>query len=343
LPIGRGLAKLAAMRISLPFRRAPWRASAAALVAASLLTLAACHHAPPTGNATPVTAVEASLNLAAMGDFDALVKNRLPPDDYATWRKDWQHARDQALPPSSAHADQFAQLMGLLTAPDAEAKLTKQLEPQLAGLKGGAGQPLPIFASIFQASVLQLINASPQLGSAQRQMAQQGLDALMAWTATVDFSNMKKARQAIDIACATARELHVTTLDQWRAQDYAQTMQAYGTIWQALEKIMAIYGLDIPKSLNGAKVEVASTAGDHAVVRVQLDFAGKPLTGEWPMEKLAGHWYDADLLTAWAKAHPIAAASTGAAPAMTPAAPPAVTLPAAPSTAPTGAAGSARR
>lgn len=314
-------------------RFARQRAPALALVVAAVLLLAACHHAPPTGNATPVTAVAASLRLGALGDFDGLVKNRLPPADYATWREEWQRAHAAPAPASSARTAQFTELMQMLTAPGAEAALAKRLEPQLAGLKGGAGQPLPIFASIFQASMLQVINASPQLGPDQKRMAQQGLDALMAWTAGVDFSNMKKAREAIDIACATARSLHVETLEQWRALDYAQTMQAYGSIWLGLEKIMAVYGLDVAKSLNHAKVEVASTAGNTAVVRLDLEFAGKPLTGQWPMQQIGGHWYDADLLTAWAKAHPIAAASTGAAPATTVATPPGVTLPAAASTA----------
>ncbi len=347
MPIGGRLAKLATMRTPSQPRFASWRVPTLVSVMAAALVLAACHHAPPTGNATPVTAIEASLDLAAAGDFDGLVKNRLPPADYATWRAQWQHAHDHAVPPSSAHADQFAELMRMLTAPDAEAKLARQLAPQLSGLKGGAGQPLPIFASIFQASVLQMINSSPQLGPAQKRMAQQGLDALMAWSATVDFSNPKKARQAIDIACATARSLHVATLDQWRALDYAQTMQAYGSLWTGLEKVMAIYGLDIQQSLSDAKVAVvasgtsAATAGTAAgngsggrtIVRVQLDFAGKALTAEWPVEQVAGHWYDADLLQAWAKAHPAAGASTGSAPAATAALPPSVTLPAAASTA----------
>lgn len=333
MPIGAGLAKLAAMPIPRLSRLAPLRAPTVALVVVAALALAACHHAPPTGNATPATAVEASLRLAALGDFDGLVKNRLPPDDYATWRQEWQHAHDEPAPAASDSAAQFATLMGMLTAPDAEAKLAKQLEPQLAGMKGGAGQPLPIFASIFQASIQQMISASPQLGAAQKQLARQGLDALMAWTATTDFSNPKKAREAIAIACATARGLHVETLDQWRALDYAQTMQAYGSIWIGVEKIMAVYGLDVAKSLTGAKVDVVSTTGDAAVVRLRLEFADKPLTGEWPMRKVAGHWYDADLLMAWAKAHPVAAASTGASPAVSAATPPAVSLPAAASTA----------
>ncbi|HEU0277517.1 MAG TPA: hypothetical protein VFQ95_06845 [Rhodanobacteraceae bacterium] len=331
------------MRTPLPSRPAPWRAPTMALVVAAALALAACHHAPPTGNATPATAVEASLRLAALGDFDGLVKNRLPPDDYAIWRQQWQHAHDEPAPASSDSAAQFAALMGMLTAPDAEAKLAKQLEPQLAGMKGGAGQPMPIFASIFQASIQQMISASPQLGPPQKQLARQGLDALMAWTATVDFSNMKKAREAIAIACATARGLHVETLDQWRALDYAQTMQAYGSIWTGVEKIMAVYGLGIAKSLNGAKVDVVSTTADTAVVRLKLEFAGQPLAGEWPMRKVAGHWYDADLLTAWAKAHPIAAASTEAPPAMSATTPPAVSLPAAASTARTPPPSSPRR
>lgn len=315
---------------------------AAALVCAGAfaLVLAGCHRAPPPpSNATPEKAVATSLQLTATGDFDGLMKNRLPPADYATWRTEWDKQHAHPVPASVEQQKQFAEIMRMLTEPGAEAKLAKRLQPELADLRG-KGQPMPIFGGILEAAIKQMIAESPQLGPAQQTFANQGLDALSAWAGTTDFSDAKKAGKAIALVCATARELHVQTLDQWRALDYATTMKNYGIIWNGLEKLLDLYGLDIAGSLTDAKASATATDASHATVKLDLKLAGKPLSGEWPMLKQDGHWYDAALLEAWQEAHPAAATSTGAsAPAGTAAAsgPATTATPAPPSSAATHA------
>lgn len=262
---------------------------------------------------TPERAVATSLAFTAQGNFDALVKNRLPPADYAKWRSEWDAAHAQAAPVSEAQRKQFATIMQLLTEPGAEAKLATRLTPDLAKLRGH-GNSLPIATSIFEAAGNQMIAESPQLGTAQRALAHQGLQALIGWLKDTDFSDPKKAKQAIDLVCATARQLHVKTLDQWRALDYATTMKDYGLIWNGLEQLLDIYGLNLARSFADAKVSATAVDGDHATVKLDLRLAGTPLSGAWPMVKQGGHWYDAALLEAWRKAHP-ASAATGASPA----------------------------
>lgn len=298
-------------------RSRPARRHAVALACAGAfaLMLAACHHAPPPpSNATPEQAVATNLRLTAAGDFDGLMKNRLPPSDYAAWRADWDKQHTHPMPASVDQQKQFAEIMQILTAPDAEAKLAKRLEPELKGMRGGKDQPMPIFGSILAAAVKQMIAESPQLGPTQQAFANQGLDALGGWAATVDFSDPRKAGKAIALVCATARELHVQTLEQWRALDYATTMKNYGIIWNGLENLLHLYGLDIAGSLTNAKTSAVASNADHATVKLDMTLAGKPLSGQWPMLKQAGHWYDAALLEAWQRAHP-ALATTAAAPA----------------------------
>ena len=306
------------------------------------LTLAACHHAPPPpSNATPDKAVATSLRLTAAGDFDGLMQNRLPPTDYVQWRKEWDaaHARPGAASPTQDQ--QFAQIMRMLTEPGAEAKLTRRLQPELAKLRGGKDETLPIASGILEAAGKQMISASPQLGPTQKTLATEGLNALIAWAKTTDFSDPKKAAKAVALVCATARQLHMQTLAQWRAQDYAQTMRSYGILWNGLESLLDLYGLDLANSLTTADVTATTNDGTHATIKLDMKFAGQPLSGEWPMVKQAGHWYDAALLEAWQAAHPASAStaapagSSGPAPA-TSTAPPAASSAAA--TAPTSSA-----
>jgi hypothetical protein len=276
--------------------------------------LAACHRAPPPpSNVTPEKAVATNLRLTAMGDFDGLMRNRLPPADYAQWRAEWDKAHAQPLPPTTARETQFAQIMRMLTEPGAEAKLARRLGPALASLHGGQDASMPIFASILEAAGRQMIADAPQLGPAQKALATQALNALVTWSRTTDFSDPKKARKAIDLICATARQLHVQTLAQWRALDYAHTMRDNGIIWNGLESLLDIYGLDLAGSLNDAKIGTIANDGTRATIKLDMTFAGQPLSGEWVLSKQAGHWYDTALLEAWRKAHPApAAASTSA-------------------------------
>lgn len=309
------LATLPRMSTSIRHVSTRFRGFAIVLTGTFALALAACHHAPPPpSNATPEKAVATNLRLTAMGDFDGLMKNRLPPTDYAQWRAEWDKSHAQPISASPGQQQQFAQIMRMLTEPGAEAKLAKRLQPELAKLRGGKGGSLPIASGILQAAGQEMIASSPQLGSAQKALATQGLDALIAWAKATDFSDTRKARKAIDLVCATARQLHVQTLDQWHALDYVQTMRNYGIIWNGLEEVLNLYGLGLARSLTDAHVTSTGNDGLHATINLDVKLAGRPLSGTWPMVKQADRWYDAALLQAWQKAHP-APTSTTAAPA----------------------------
>jgi hypothetical protein len=310
-----------------PVRRIP------AVVLTCLFALAACHQAPPPpSNVTPEKAVATNLRLTAAGNFDDLMRNRLPAVDYATWRSEWQKAHAHPLPASVAQQEQFAKIMQMLTEPGAEAKLAKRLQPRLARRHGGKGDTMPILGGIVEAAGKQMIANSPQLGSAQRTLVSQAFDAAVAWARSTDFSDPGKAKKAIDLVCATARALHVETLEQWRALDYAGTMERYGVLWRGLEQLLDIYGLDLAKVLNDASVKTVGHEGNRATVEVQMTLAGKALSARWPMVKQEGHWYDEAMLEAWRKAHPAPAPAGSTAPAAggtaAPVAPPA-TAPAA--------------
>jgi hypothetical protein len=130
----------------------------------------------------------------------------------------------------------------------------------------------------------------------------------------------------------------VQTLAQWRAQDYAQTMRNYGILWNGLENLLNIYGLDLAGDLESADITATTNDGTHATIKLDMKLAGQPLSGTWPMVKQAGHWYDANLLEAWRAAHPARASSTGAPSAASTATPsgtapaqPAASVPPAPS------------
>lgn len=307
-------------------------------LAIACLALAGCERAPPPpSNVTPEKAIATNLRLTAAGDFDGLMKNRLPPADYTQWRAEWDHQHAHPMPPTVAQEKQFADVMRMLTEPDAETRLATRLQPELAAPAGGKDRSLPILSGILEAAVRQMIADSPQLGPGQRALADQGVDALAAWAKTADLRDAKKATKAIALACTTARALHVETLAQWRALDYAATMRNYAIVWNGLESLLHLYGVDFAGSLLHAKIETLADAGNHATVRLHLQLAGRALSGEWPMQKQAGHWYDASLIDAWRKAHPAAAGTLAPVPAATLAPTPAASVSPPPASAATAA------
>lgn len=271
-----------------------------------VLALAACSHpqspaaATAPANTTPENALRADLVLTRNGDFDGLLRSTLPPDDYQAWRREWQRARARQPAPTPGQRAHFAELMQKLTAPDAEEKLFKQLQPQIAQLRTHRAENLPMLVGILQATGNDLVQ-NATLSPDQRQQATQAVAALAAWAQSADFTNEAKAKQAIAVICATARKLDVRTLDQWRALDYAQVMARYTTGWDGLKQLLRIYGLDLDATFEHAKLETLGDVGTHARLHETLVLAGKPIVSETRLVMQDGRWYDAGTLAAWRK------------------------------------------
>ena len=282
------------------------------------LGLAACNRNPspttPPPSTTPENAVRADLVLTRNGDFDGLLRSTLPPADYQAWRDEWQRAHAQQPAPTPEQRAHFAQLMQELTAPGAEGKLLKQLQPQLDQLRSHRAQNLPMLIGILRAAGTDLVQ-NAGLSPNQKQQATQTVAALAAWAQNADLADQAKAKQAIGVICATARKLDLQTLDQWRALDYPQVMARYAVGWDGLKQLLKVYGLDLGATFENAKLETLSEDGTNARVRETLTLAGKPIVSESHLVKQDGHWYDADALAAWRKQHQKTASASSIAPA----------------------------
>lgn len=290
----------------------------AGAIAVLLLALAACNRsaepvAPPS--TTPDGAVRAGLVLTRNGDFDGLLRSTLPDADYKAWRAEWVQARGKQSPPTAQQRAQFAQTMQKLTEAGAEDKLYKQLQPRLADLRAHRDRDLPMLVGILQAAGSNVVANAGGLSPSQKQQAGAAIEALAAWARGADFTDADKAKQAILVVCATARQLDLKTIDQARALDYTQSMARYRTAWNGLKALLKIYGLDLDASFDLAKVETLANDGHRARARETFLLAGKPIVGEISLVMQGGHWYDADRLTAWRAGHPATASGAARPPA----------------------------
>jgi hypothetical protein len=283
------------------------------------LLLSACHgkdEAAQPGGSTPEAALQASVDLLKSGDFNGLWKHALPPADYANLRADWSRHQQDSRPITAEDRARFDETMQKLTGPDAEAKLYAELQPKLISMQQQYKDQLPVLISVGEALAKSGVAQSKSLSDAQKTQANSVIDVLAPWAQQTPWFDQAKAKQAVNVAVATARKLDLKTPEQLRTMDFDAAMGKYATGYAGLKQLLAIYGLSIDDTLNSIKLTPVSTSNGHAVVKVDYTLLGKPLSTESKLVQQDGRWYSEDLLDNARKAHlqasqPAAAASAG--------------------------------
>jgi uncharacterized protein YaiI (UPF0178 family) len=283
------------------------------------LLLGACHgkdDSAQPGGSTPEAALQASVELLKVGDFNGLWKHALPPADYANMRADWQLQQRDAQPISAEDRARFNEAMQKLTGPDAENKLYAELQPKLAAMEQQYKDQLPVLISVGDAMLKSAVAQSRTLSEAQKTQAGGVLDVLLPWARQTPWFDQARAKQAVGVAVATARKLDLKSPEQMRTMDFDTTMGKYATAYGGLKQLLAIYGLSVDDTLNSVKLTPVSSSNGHAVVRIDYTLLGKPLSTESKLMQENGRWYSEDLLQNARQSHQqLQQAATASAPA----------------------------
>ncbi|MCK7594426.1 hypothetical protein [Pseudomarimonas salicorniae] len=276
------------------------QASFAAL-ALLLVGLAGCGSKDPADTAEaakemgPAETVAQQAKELREGDFVSLIQLAVPPAQYEKMKAEWPK-RVKEDPATEEDKQQFAETMAKVTAADAEATLYAELEPQLAKAEAEMGAQLPLMVGMGRGFAVQAINESAKLSAAQKQQATDFIDAFAKWLEGAQFFDRDKARQALSSMVGTARKLGVKTLDEVEAMDFETAMQKAGMVFLGVKDVLKVYGLDLDQSLASVKSEVKSQSGDQAVVQVNYELLGQPLSFETTMTQRDGRWYGAEAL-----------------------------------------------
>lgn len=239
---------------------------------------------------SPTAAVTSSIRNLRDNNFQALVEASLPPQYLQQMRADWQAKVDEK-PITDADRIEFKQSLERLTAPDAEAKLWTELEPQLDKFRKEAAMQMPMMVGIGRGVLASALQQSEDLSETQKQQAVKGVDAFARWVETAPFTDPEHAKQAIGLVCLTARGLELTSLDDVRALSFDQMLGKAGIAAAGLKKILGIYGFSIDQALDGARTELVSNDGDQARVKVSYTLFDTPLEFENDLELFEGRWY----------------------------------------------------
>lgn len=263
-----------------------------------LFALGACRREEPADAAKapgdPVAAVQGLAGALRDNDLVRYSRLSLPPDLHARSETLWQRRQAQAEPPTAEDAQEYADLMARLTAPDAETILMTDLEPKLVKLESEISGQWPLMqatASIFLNAAIQ---ANTELSDAEKAHGGEVVASLMAWAQPSLFTDRERARQAVAALSRTARQLDLPTLDQARALPMLPALEKGGIALAGLKDVGRAYGLDLDRSLDGLEAELVSSEGDTAVVKVSYPLLDKSVSFEMEMLQRDGGWYSAE-------------------------------------------------
>jgi hypothetical protein len=294
------------------------------LLVLAMFALVACHkkedNAAAPGGDTPEAAVQQSVTLIKAGDFDGFWKHSLPPADYANLRNDWKLHLDQR-PITDEDRAHFTQAVQQLTAPNAETTLYDQLKPKLAHMEAQYHDQLPVMIGIGQAILTTGIAQNKTMTENQKQQARDVLNVLLPWAQQTPWFDQDKAKQAVGVMVATARQLDLKSADQVQNMDYDTAMKDYAIAFGGAKQLLGIYGLSVDDTLNSVKATTISM--DHGQAHVKIDYTllGKPLSTDSQLVLIDGRWYSQDLINS-ARAqheqllHPAAPANSASAPTL---------------------------
>jgi hypothetical protein len=273
---------------------------------AAALALAACHHqnaADVSGGSTPEAAVQESVQLIKEGNFGGFWKHALPPDDYTRMRADWGQLRIGHRPITDEERARFAAAMQQLTAPDAETRLYAELQPKLAQMEKQYKDQIPVMVGIGQAIASTGIAQSKTLTEAQKKQANDVLAALLPWAQKAPWFDQAKAKQAVGVVVASARQLDLKSPDELRRLDFDTAMTKYAQAFGGFKQLLAIYGLSIDDTLDSVKATTVNMDHGHAHVQISYTLLGKPLSTDAQMVLEHGRWYNQALVQSVRKAH----------------------------------------
>lgn len=241
----------------------------------------------------PVAAVKGLAAAVRNNDLVRYSRLSMPPALHKQLQARWK-AKLAAPPPTAAEQRDYARWMGRLTAPGAEQQLYRDYNAKLKKVEAELGQQWPLMRATGGIFINGLIQANDKLSPAEKAHAKAVGAALLAWATPELFSDRDKARQAIAVVTATARDLKLPTLAKSRQLEMLPALEKGGQVLKGLKQIGRIYGLDADASLAAVQARVVAVDGDVATLEVSYPLLGQTVKFDLQLLRRDGRWYRAD-------------------------------------------------
>jgi hypothetical protein len=224
---------------------------------------------------TPEQAI--MLPIAAMrnNDLRALMAT-LPDCERDKARENWEAYRSQSDPIGDAR---FNQAMALIMAPGAVDSLMSMIEPGLEKMN------VDDLADQIETSLAKAGPAKPDT---------EMVSALSTWVATAGFDDPRKMRQALSCVVDLAQAFGVRTADDLRSLNFDDLLACGGQALPHLKKALAVYGIDLDRTLDTVRVAGVEGSGPRRMATVSLTFLGQSRTLPTAVVEQDGRWFPED-------------------------------------------------
>lgn len=263
------------------------------LLAVWLVAAVACHR-DVVAPGDPVAAVKGLAQALRDNDLVRYWRLSVPPELQRQMQARWKSRLTTAPPPTEQQAKDYARTMARFTAPDAEAKLYRSLDPKLKKLETEIGSQWPLMQTTAGIFIKGIIQANDKLSPAEKEHFQAVGAALLDWAQPKVFTDRARAKRAIAVMVATAREMALPTLAQARALEMVPALEKFGIALKGAKQLGLVYGVDADAALNGIDVQLAAVHGDIATMDVSYPLLDKTVRFQMDMIRRDGRWYSAD-------------------------------------------------
>jgi len=242
----------------------------------------------------PVAAVKGLAQALHDNDVVRYWRLSMPPALQKQMEARWKARLATAPAPTEQQEKDYARQMARLTAPDAEEKLYRSLDPKLKKLEAEIGSQWPMMQTTAGIFIKGIIQANDKLSPAEKDHAQSVGLAVLDWAQPAVFTDRARAKQAITVMVSTARELALPTLAQARALELVPALEKIGIALKGGKQLGLIYGLDADTALANVDAKLVAASGDVATMAVSYPLLGKTVSFQMDMVRRDGRWYSAD-------------------------------------------------
>jgi hypothetical protein len=278
----------------MPFRRAV-RLLRLVLLCALLsgLGLAGCRREVQAPG-DPVAAVRGMAEALRKDDLVRYSRLSMPPELHRRMEARWSARLKVAPPPSEKERRDYARWMARLTAPDAEQQLFFDFNGKMRKFDRDLGAQWPLMQATGGLLANGLIQSNRHLSVAEKAHAKSASAVLLGWMTPAMVSDRTRARAAIRVLVATARELELPTLEASRSLEMIPALEKGGRVLHGLKGMAKVYGIDANASLAALQARVVDARGDRATVEVSYPLLGRTVRFDMALVRRDGRWYSAD-------------------------------------------------
>ncbi len=245
----------------------------------------------------PVAAVRGMADALRQNDLVRYSRLSMPPALHAQVEAHWHAHRAAGPAPTQKQREDYAKWMQRLTAADAETALFRDFNAKMKKFDREIGAQWPLMQATGGMLANGLIQANGHLSPSEKVHAKAVSAALLGWMTPQLLSDRSRARAAIRVLVATARQLNLPTLEASRELDMIPSLEKAGQALAGLKQMARIYGLDADGSLAALSARLVDAHGDRATVEVSYPLLGQSVRFEMELLRRDGRWYSYDAVT----------------------------------------------